>query len=102
VAGFAASPNVYLAMTGLFVAGFTGSIFGSLTNALMLLLADPSVRGRVMGIYMLTSGLTPFGAIAIGALAASVGTQQTIAIACSVSALIVGITAIRMHELREA
>lgn len=102
VGGFAASPNVVLAMAGLFVAGFTGSIFGSLTNALMLLLADPSVRGRVMGIYMLTSGLTPFGAIAIGALASSVGTQVTVAISCIAAAVIVGATAPRMDELRNA
>jgi MFS family permease len=102
VAGFAASPHPLLAMLGLFVAGFSGSIFGSLTSALMLLLADPGVRGRVMGIYLLTSGLTPFGAIAIGAAASSVGTPEAVAISCFASAVIVGIAATRMRDLRIA
>jgi MFS family permease len=100
VAGFAASPNAYLAMLGLFLAGITGSIFGSLTNTLLLLLANARVRGRVMGLYMLTSGFTPFGALALGALADRFGTPASLTGSCLLALVLVGASTLKMKELR--
>lgn len=100
VAGFAASPHPALAMAGLFLAGFSGSIFGSMTNTLMLLLTDPRVRGRVIGLYMLTGGFTPFGAMGLGAMAESVGTAEAVMLACLLAALLCGVAALRMRQLR--
>ena len=102
IALFAASPWVALAMVGLFFGGITGSIFGSLSNTLMLLLADARVRGRVMGLYMLTNGFTPFGALLLGGLADSIGTQVAVATSCGLAAVIVGLASLRMRRLREA
>jgi len=102
VAAFAASPTPILAMLGLFVSGVTGSIFGSLSNALLLLLSNARVRGRVMGIYMLTSGFTPFGALALGAIAESIGTPKAVSGAAFIAMLIVGIATTRMQRLRTA
>jgi MFS family permease len=100
VAGFAASPNVFLAMLGLFLAGITGSIFGSITNTLLLLLANARVRGRVMGLYMLTSGFTPFGAIGVGALADRFGTPAALTGACLLALVLVGGSTLKMSQLR--
>jgi MFS family permease len=102
VAGFAASPLAILAMLGLFIAGVTGSIFGSLTSALMLLLTDARVRGRVMAIYMLTNGFTPFGAIALGALAQRFGAPWAVSVSCAIATVATGVAALRMRSLRSA
>ncbi|HBY45209.1 MAG TPA: MFS transporter [Thermomicrobiales bacterium] len=100
VAGFAASPGPILAMVGLFMAGITGSIFGSLSNALLLLLSNARVRGRVMGVYMLTSGFTPFGALALGAIAERAGTPKAVTGAALLAMVLVGLSTTRMKELR--
>jgi MFS family permease len=100
VGGFAASPHPALAMVGLFAAGVTGSMFGSLTSTLMLLLADARVRGRVMAVYMLTNGFTPFGALAIGALAVRFGAPATIATTCLLAAAGTALATLRMRQLR--
>lgn len=101
VAGFAVSPNPALAMLGLAIAGISGSIFGSLTSTLVLLLADARVRGRVMAIYTLTNGFTPFGALALGAASESFGAPKAVGIACAASALLTSICVVFMNELRE-
>jgi MFS family permease len=102
VAGFAASPLPFLAMIGLFVAGFTGSIFGSLTSTLVLLLTDARVRGRVMAIYMLTNGFTPFGALALGAAAEQFGAARSVTVSCLVAAVVTAVVALGMRSLRSA
>jgi MFS family permease len=101
VAGFAISPHPALAMVGLMISGVTGSIFGSLTGTLVLLLAEPRVRGRVMAIYTLTNGFTPFGALAIGAAAEAFGAPPAVGIASAIAALLTGICVTFMKELRE-
>jgi MFS family permease len=87
-------------MVGLFMAGITGSIFGSLSNALLLLLSNARVRGRVMGVYMLTSGFTPFGALALGAIAERAGTPKAVTGAALLAMVLVGLSTTRMKELR--
>lgn len=100
VTGFAASPHPALGMVGLFLAGLTGSIFGSLSNTLLLLLADPRLRGRIMSVYMVTNGFTPFGAIIIGWVAESFGAPKAVAFACTISAALTALAATRMRRLR--
>jgi MFS family permease len=97
---FAASPYPALGMLGLAVAGFSMAIWGSLSNALLLLLADPRLRGRIMGVYMVTSGFTPFGALALGALADRVGAPKALSSACLLAAIVTGLVALKMRELR--
>jgi MFS family permease len=102
VAGFAASPMPLFAMLGLFAAGVTGSIFGSLTSTLVLLLTDARVRGRVMAIYMLTNGFTPFGALALGAAATRFGAPVSVTVSCVLATILTAFAALRMRELRVA
>ena len=101
VAGFAISPHPALAMLGLMISGVTGSIFGSLTGTLVLLLTEARVRGRVMAIYTLTNGFTPFGALAIGAASEAFGAPPAVGIASAIAALLTGICVTFMKELRE-
>jgi predicted MFS family arabinose efflux permease len=50
-------------------------------NSYVQVNSDPSVRGRVMGIYLLVfMGGTPVGSLLIGYLTEAIGTRQTIAI----------------------
>ncbi len=102
VCGFAISPHPALAMLGLFISGVTGSIFGSLTSTLVLLLADVRVRGRVMAVYTLTNGFTPFGALALGALAEAFGAPPAVGIACALAVVLTSGCFFFMNSLREA
>ncbi len=67
--GLVAGPNTFvpslviLALTGAF-----GTAFMALTQALMLIIAPPEMRGRVAGLFMTTFGLQPLGAMPIGIL----------------------------------
>jgi MFS family permease len=102
VAGFAASPLPVLAMVGLFSAGVTGSIYGSLSSTLVLLLTDARVRGRVMAMYMLTNGFTPFGALGLGALAERFGAPASVTASCVLATVLTAVAATRMRSLRTA
>ncbi len=79
IAAFAFSPNLFVAVFFLIVAGFLGSAYVSSVNAALQYRITDDMRGRVMSIYMLTWGFTPIGAIVIGAIASSAGMAVTIA-----------------------
>jgi MFS family permease len=100
VTAFAISPHPALAMAALFVSGFSGSIFFSMSNALILLLTEPQLRGRVMGVYMLTNGFTPFGALALGAFAETLGAPVAVGAACGLATLAIALSTLRMRDLR--
>ena len=63
----------YLVSLGL-VAGVGGSImaYDVTMGTLLQLLSPDAVRGRVMGLYGLTFGLTPLGGFLAGAIAAAI------------------------------
>jgi MFS family permease len=57
-------------------------------NSYVQVNSDPSVRGRVMGIYLLVfMGGTPLGSLLIGYLTEAVGTRETIALCGGISLL---------------
>ena len=100
VAAFAISPYPALAMAALVFSGFSGSIFFSLTSTLILLLAEPALRGRVMGVYMLTNGFTPFGALALGGLSESWGAPVAVGAACILATALNAVAGWRLRSLR--
>jgi MFS family permease len=73
-------------------------------NSLCQLLSAPSMRGRVMAVYVLVFlGGTPFGAPVIGAMASVLGPRSSLYIGGAVSAVAALITAIvfaRMQRVR--
>jgi MFS family permease len=83
---FAYSPSLPLS---LFLAMLLGIGFMSqftLINTLLQTLVVDQMRGRVMGLYTLTFfGLAPFGNLAIGALAESIGLSLTLSLSAAMS-----------------
>lgn len=58
--------------------GLASATFGVLQTTLMLMLADPTAYGRVLGIQELTIGVQPFATVGLGALAQVVGLPHTL------------------------
>jgi predicted MFS family arabinose efflux permease len=78
--GLVAGPNTFvpslliLALTGAF-----GTAFSALNQAMMLIITPPEMRGRVSGLFMMTFGLQPLGAMPIGMLIDVAGAPPVIA-----------------------
>ncbi len=67
---FAASRSLALAFPMLVVVGATSTVFDTLLHTLIQLTVTDSYRGRVMGVYGLTSaGLREFGGMQAGFIA---------------------------------
>lgn len=97
---FAFSTWVWLSMAMLMMAGLTGSAYMSLNNALLQLNVEDDVRGRVMGVYMLTWGLMPIGALPMGVAADLFGAPVAVASGALISSLLAALLMIRSATLR--
>ncbi len=95
VLGFAYSTYVPLSMLMLALGSLTGSAYMSLNNSLLQLQVDDNVRGRVMGVYMLTWGLMPLGSLPMGIAADMMGAPHAIAAGAVISAVLTAILAWR-------
>lgn len=98
---FAFSTWVWLSMAMLLLAGLTGSAYMSLNNALLQLNVEDDVRGRVMGVYMLTWGLMPVGALPMGVAADLFGAPVAVATGALVSSALAAVLMVRSRTLRE-
>ena len=80
VAFFAVSPWFPLSFALLIIGGVGWSMMAILNQILLQLqIADDAVRGRVMAFYTMSGGLTPFGNLALGAVAGPAGVQSAVA-----------------------
>jgi len=80
VACFAFSQWFWLSFTILVFAGVGWSMMAILNQILLQLqIADDNVRGRVLAFYTMSNGLTPFGNLAMGVTAGSIGVQPAVA-----------------------
>ena len=77
---FAASGNVILSFTLIFLLGLIVAVYGTLYDTLIQTLVDDGYRGRVLAVYSMFWGLTPIGALEAGFLANHVGVQTALAI----------------------
>lgn len=74
--GFAATQNLFLGMTCVFIAGYGLNIMSTCIQALMQLAVDDHVRGRVLSLYLLIyRGIPAIGALMIGIGAEFYGLQ---------------------------
>ena len=78
--GFAASPSFILAVVCLGFVGIGSSAYMALNNALVMGVVSPTVRGRVMSVYMFTFGLQPLGTMPLSAIASAFGAPVAVAI----------------------
>jgi MFS family permease len=76
---FALSHWYLLSLALLLAGGIAGSAFGVMQQTLVLVLAPPEARGRMMGVMMLAIGAMPLSSFVLGAIAARAGAQATAA-----------------------
>lgn len=77
LSAFALAGNMPLALLLLLLGGIASAGFGVMQSTLMLLLAPDELRGRAMGVLMLSIGIMPFATLVQGAIASSVGVVET-------------------------
>lgn len=89
---FSFSSSIYFSVPLLVIGGFLGANFMSANNAMMQHRITDEYRGRVIGVYMLTWGLMPLGALPMGFVAekfnVSVATGLGAAIAVGLTLLL--------------
>ncbi len=101
VAAFACSPWFLLAFACLVAAGVANSVQNTLNNTLIQLAVSDAYRGRVSALYFMTSGLTPFGSLAMGTAIAALGPQPAVAaFALSAAAVIAALSVVSSHLRR--
>ncbi|MCX6020852.1 MAG: MFS transporter [Chloroflexi bacterium] len=100
IIAFALSPSFLLGLVMLLISGVAGMTFMTINNTLLLTVAAPEMRGRVISISMTTFGLSPLGLLPTGMLAEAFGAPTAVAITgllMALSCLALGLT---RRELR--
>ncbi len=100
VIAFAFSTWVLLTVVLLFFCGFLGSAFMSLNNTLLHVHLTDEMRGRVMGVYTLTWGLSTIGALPMGFAGDQIGVPAAVAAGSVLTGLGALWVTIRWRELR--
>lgn len=98
---FALSDNFALSFALLVGAGVANSIYLMFNQVMIQLIVDDEYRGRVLSLYVMVSGITPFSALIMGALIDPFGAQATVAAFTGVGTAIVLMIAIFSRRLRE-
>ena len=84
-----------------FLMGLAGGFFINMNQGLVQANTPQPLMGRVMGLYTLVNmGLMPFGALALGVVAAKIGTGNAISLAAAIGFSVVMTTYVRNTELR--
>jgi MFS family permease len=92
---FALSKVFWLSIVLLIAAGTGTSVANAAANTLVQTTVQPAQRGRVMGLYnMTTFGMFALGTLPIGALAGVVGTSYALAIGGALSAILIAVLAL--------
>ena len=101
VTAFALSSVYALSFTLLVVAGIANSIYLMFNQVMVQLIVDDDYRGRVLSLYVMVSGITPFSALLMGALIDAFGAQVTVACFAGLAASIVFAIGVSSKRLRE-
>jgi hypothetical protein len=99
ILGFAVAPFYGLALVFLFAAGFLSLAFQAMAQTLVQLNAPAEIRGRVLGLYNMSSlGLRAFSGVTVGFAGALIGIHWSLALsalALGVVTLLLGLMAQR-------
>jgi predicted MFS family arabinose efflux permease len=101
VTAFAVSNNYALSFSLLVVAGIANSIYLMFNQVMVQLIVDDEYRGRVLSLYVMVSGVTPFSALVMGALIDAFGAQVTVACFTGLATAIVLAIGVFSRRLRE-
>ena len=92
IAGFALASIFPLALMLLFIAGFVELAFSAMAQTLVQLNAPAAIRGRVIGLFSMSSlGLRAFAGVTVGLLGGVIGIHWSLAIS-AVALLILAAT----------
>jgi len=81
IAGFASSSSYALAVALLFAAGFLNLSFSSMAQTLVQMEAPQNIRGRVIGLYNMSSlGLRAFAGVSVGLMGSLIGIHWSLAL----------------------
>ncbi len=81
ITGFAAATSYPLALALMFVAGFLNLSFNSMAQTLVQMNAPTTLRGRVIGLYNMSSnGLRAFSGVTVGMLGSLIGIHWSLAL----------------------
>jgi MFS family permease len=97
IGGFAAAQSYPLALALLFAAGFFNLAFNAMAQTLVQLHAPENIRGRVIGLYGMSSlGLRAFSGVTVGMLGSLIGIHWSLAGSAlallAVTAVLLGLT----------
>lgn len=98
---FALNSYFWLALVLLIPLGLVSNAFMALNNTMIMSYTDHQVRGRIMGVYMMTFSLTPLAVWPMGELADRIGIQLTVAIAAIIMLVYVVLVAILRPSYRQ-
>jgi MFS family permease len=99
IAGFAAANDYMLALALLFLAGVLNLTFYSMAQTLVQLHAPPELRGRLIGLFNMSSmGLRAFSGVTVGVLGSLIGIHWSLAL--SATALLAVTSALLAFSLR--
>lgn len=77
-----------LSFIGLLMLGIGVSGFAAMQMTLVMLIANETIRGRALGAVSLAIGISPWGAVLIGAVAGSIGTANAVTINAGMSLIL--------------
>jgi MFS family permease len=97
---FAITTIPWLAALFILAAGAISAVFMSVNNTLIQLNVDDAVRGRVLGIYVLTWGLLPVGTLPAGAIADAIGAPVALTVMSAVALIMIVLVAFRFPVVR--
>jgi len=95
IAGFAASTSYPLALALLFAAGVVNLAYLSMAQTLVQLLAPANLRGRLIGLFGMSSfGLRAFSGVTVGVMGSLIGVHWSLALsALALAAVTLGLLA---------
>jgi MFS family permease len=102
IAGFAAATSYPLALALMFVAGFLNLAYSAMAQTLVQLHAPPALRGRLIGLYNMSSnGLRAFSGVTVGVLGSLIGIHWSLALsALALLAVTASLLAFSMRDRR--
>jgi len=101
ILAFSFSRLYYLSLFLLIVAGLGLVVFTTFNQTLLQTHVEDEYRGRVLALYSLAQGLSPFGSLAMGFVASEfLGTPHTIAVFCVIAMVLALFSGLGSKEIR--